>query len=56
MLIKVNSAATLGVNSIGVTVEVNLASRGMPYFDIVGLPNKAVDESKHRVKTALLNS
>jgi magnesium chelatase family protein len=56
MLIKVQSAANFGINSIGVTVEVDLAARGMPHFDIVGLPNKAVDESKHRVKTALLNS
>lgn len=56
MLIKVYSAANFGVNSFGVTVEVNLASRGLPYFDIVGLPTKAVDESKHRVKTAILNS
>ncbi|MFA6981765.1 MAG: YifB family Mg chelatase-like AAA ATPase [Patescibacteria group bacterium] len=56
MLLKISSAANFGVTSIGVTVEVNIASRGMPYFDIVGLPNKSIDESKLRVKNALINS
>jgi len=37
-------------------VEVNVASRGLPAFEIVGLPTKAVAESKQRVKTAIINS
>ncbi len=41
---------------IGVDVEVNVASRGLPGFDIVGLPDKAVAESKERVKTAISSS
>lgn len=56
MLTKINSAVPFGFDSIGVIVEVNISSRGMPYFDIVGLANKSVNESKHRVKTALQNS
>ncbi|MFC1722100.1 YifB family Mg chelatase-like AAA ATPase [Patescibacteria group bacterium] len=56
MLIKVKSAANYGINTIGVDVEVNVASRGFPSFDIVGLPSKAVAESKDRVKTAIINS
>ncbi len=56
MLIKVHSISTVGLRSIGVEVEVNIMNRGMPYFDIVGLPNKSIDESKHRVKTGMLNS
>ncbi|MFC1621853.1 YifB family Mg chelatase-like AAA ATPase [Patescibacteria group bacterium] len=56
MLIKVNSAANYGIDTIGVEVEANIASRGMPRFDIVGLPSKAVAESRDRVKTALINS
>jgi len=33
-----------------------VASRGFPSFDIVGLPSKAVAESRERVKTAIINS
>jgi len=56
MLIKVLSASNSGLETIGVDVEVNVANRGLPAFEIVGLPNKAVDESKERVKTAISNS
>jgi magnesium chelatase family protein len=56
MLIKVPSATYLGLKPIGVGVEVDVASRGMPGFDIVGLPDKAVEESKERVRTAINNS
>ncbi|MBI2644188.1 MAG: YifB family Mg chelatase-like AAA ATPase [Candidatus Wildermuthbacteria bacterium] len=56
MLIKVPSASHFGLDSIGVEVEINLANRGLPGFDIVGLPDKAVDESKERVRTAIINS
>lgn len=56
MLVKVKSAANKGLETIGVDVEVNVAGRGLPGFDIVGLPDKAVDESKERVKTAILSS
>ena len=56
MLIKVCSASNSGLETIGVDVEVNLANRGLPAFEIVGLPSKAVDESRERVKTAIVNS
>ena len=56
MLKKVSSAAIFGLETVGVTVEVNISSRGFPAFEIVGLANKAVSESKERVKTALVNS
>ncbi|MEK7112525.1 MAG: YifB family Mg chelatase-like AAA ATPase [Patescibacteria group bacterium] len=56
MLIKVKSAANIGLEMLEVDVEVNVASRGLPAFDIVGLPDKAVAESKERVKTAVLSS
>lgn len=55
MLVKVNSFAIVGVDVLDITVEVNIADRGFPSFDIVGLPNKAIAESKERIKTALLN-
>jgi magnesium chelatase family protein len=56
MLIKVPSATNSGLHTIKVEVEVNVAKRGLPTFGIVGLPSKAVDESKERVKTAIVNS
>lgn len=56
MLIKVKSAANVGLEMTEVDVEVNVASRGLPGFDIVGLPDKAVGESRERVKTAIQSS
>lgn len=56
MLSKVTSAATFGLESIPITVEVDIADRGLPSFTIVGLPNKAVEESKERVRAAIRNS
>jgi len=56
MLVKVPSALNLGLQTLAMEVEVNVASRGLPAFEIVGLPTKAVAESKERVKTAIINS
>lgn len=46
---------TLGVDGLIIDVEVD-ASAGLPAFDIVGLPDTAVKESKERVRTAIRNS
>lgn len=56
MLTKVLSAAHSGLEIIPVEVEVNVFKKGFPGFNIIGLPNKAVEEAKERVKTALINS
>jgi len=55
MAIKVNSAAFTGVQGIMVAVEVDIG-RGLPSFNIVGLGDVAVKESKERVRTSLINS
>jgi magnesium chelatase family protein len=55
MLSQVTSAALMGVDAYQVQVEVDQAS-GLPCFNIVGLPDAAVKESRDRVKTAVLNS
>ncbi len=47
--------AALGIEAPLVTVEIHLAN-GLPTFNIVGLPEKAVQESRDRVRSALLNS
>jgi len=56
MFAKIQSATNLGLDTISVDVEINLASKGLPVFDIVGLGSKSVEESKERVKTAIANS
>jgi len=56
MLNKVWSVAHQGLKAIEVEVEVNVASKGFPGFHIVGLPTKAVEEAKERVRTALVNT
>lgn len=56
MLTKVFSATHFGLDIIPIDVEVNVFKKGFPGFSIIGLPNKAVDESRERVKTALENS
>lgn len=45
----------LGINAYRVAVEVDL-SESFPSFDIVGLPDVAVKESRDRVRTAIVNS
>lgn len=49
------SRAALGLQAPLVTVETHL-SNGLPRFSIVGLPEAAVQESKDRVRSAILNS
>jgi magnesium chelatase family protein len=51
----VYSRAAVGIQSPLVTVEVHL-SKGLPRFNIVGLPETVVKESKERVRSALINS
>jgi magnesium chelatase family protein len=51
----VYSRATVGIRAPLITVETHL-SKGLPRFNIVGLPETVVKESKDRVRSALLNS
>ncbi|MEY8253095.1 MAG: YifB family Mg chelatase-like AAA ATPase [Colwellia sp.] len=50
----VYSRARIGLESPLVTVEVHLAN-GLPAFNIVGLPEASVKESKDRVRSAIIN-
>lgn len=56
MLAKLLSAAVIGLESVPVTVEVDIAASGLPNFFLVGLADKAVDESRERVRSAIKNS
>ena len=55
MLASVSTFALEGVRSHGVTVEVDVRS-GLPAFTLVGLPDRAVRESRERVRAAVQNS
>ena len=55
MLAKVKSAAVVGLEGAIVEVEVDL-SPGLPSFAIVGLGDKAVQEARERVRSAIRNS
>ncbi len=55
MLSKVFSAAIVGLDAQIIEVEVD-ASYGLRHFEIVGLPDKAVEESKERVGAAIESS
>jgi len=56
MLAKISSGATVGLNATLVDVEVDVAEQGLPSLTIVGLPDKAVEESKERVRSAIKNT
>ena len=55
MFAKVTSGAVIGVESCCVEVEVDIAN-GLPVFDIVGLPDSAVKESRERIRAAIRNA
>lgn len=54
MAVKVLTAAVIGLDAAIVEVEADL-HRQLPAISIVGLPDKAVEESKERVKSAIKN-
>src|SRR5512135_889274 len=55
MLSKVLSASVIGIEAFKVEVEVDISSRGLPHFSMVGLPDAAVKESRDRVRASLKN-
>lgn len=55
MLARVRSGALVGVDAVVVEVEVDM-SLGLPFFNVVGLPEGAAKESKVRVVSALKNA
>ncbi|MBR2871663.1 MAG: YifB family Mg chelatase-like AAA ATPase [Clostridia bacterium] len=55
MISKTRAYTLVGLEGIPVTVEVDI-NNGLPAFDIVGLADTAVKESKERVRSAIKNS
>ena len=59
MIAQAHSATLIGIEALPIVVETDLLgpiADGMNNFVLVGLPDKAVMESKERVKTAMKNS
>lgn len=54
MISKIKSCGLLGIDGYMVDVETDIAN-GMPAFDVVGLPDTAVRESRERVRSAMKN-
>lgn len=52
MFAKISSLGLFGLNAFPVDVEIDI-SRGQPQFDIVGLPDTVVKESRDRIRAAL---
>src|SRR5271157_4041017 len=52
MVARVHTVAFSGIDVLDVEVQVTIAS-GLPNFKVVGLPDKAVAESRERVRAAL---
>ncbi|HON55406.1 MAG TPA: YifB family Mg chelatase-like AAA ATPase [bacterium] len=55
MLTKTYSGLIDGINGIIITIEADV-SKGMPNFNLIGLADTSVKESKDRIRTALNNS
>ena len=55
MFVKVHTGAICGIEAVGVTVEVNVASGGLGLF-LVGLPDNTIKESEQRIHAAFENS
>ncbi len=55
MVSRMMSFGLMGIDAFPVTVEIDI-SNGLPAFEIVGLPDAAVKESKERVRSALKNA
>jgi len=55
MLAKTNSCAVIGLDGEIVEVEVDI-SHGLTAFNVVGLPEKPVQEARERVRAAIRNS
>jgi len=55
MFFKLDSFALTGIDAIKISVEVHI-SNGIPSFSIVGLADKAINESRQRVRAAIINS
>lgn len=55
MLVASHSAVLVGIDAVIVRIEAD-ASPGTPGFTIIGLPDRALNEARDRVRAAIINS
>ncbi len=55
MVVNIQSMGLFGMNAFMVDVETDISS-GIPSFDIVGLPDAAIKESRDRIRSAIKNT
>ena len=55
MLTKINSCAVIGLDGRPINIEIDV-NTGWPQLVMVGLADKAIDESRQRIPTAIKNS
>ncbi|GAU78785.1 YifB family Mg chelatase-like AAA ATPase [Fusibacter sp. 3D3] len=55
MVSKIMTSVLFGIEGIPIEIE-TFISRGLPQYNIVGLPNQVIRESKERVRSAIKNS
>jgi len=56
MSVKVHSAQVIGLKGTIIDVEVDVTGGSLHHFTVVGLPDKAVEESRERISAAIKNS
>ena len=56
MFAKINGMGLYGMNAFPVSAEISTSSGSIPAFDIVGLADISVQESRMRIRSALKNS
>jgi magnesium chelatase family protein len=56
MFAKINGMGLYGMNAFPVSAEISTSGGSVPAFDIVGLADTSVQESKMRIRSALRNS
>ena len=55
MIARVETAVAKGYDGVPVVSECDI-TKGLPAFNIVGLANKSIAESRERVRSAIVNS
>ncbi|MBU1160060.1 YifB family Mg chelatase-like AAA ATPase, partial [Patescibacteria group bacterium] len=56
MSVKVHSAQVIGLRGTIIDVETDVTGGSLHHFTVVGLPDKAVEESRERISAAIKNS
>ena len=55
MYAKLRGFTILGIEGYPLLIEVDIAN-GLPYFQVVGLPDSSIREAKDRVRASITNS